>query len=153
MERYNSLSLPSFVIQSFFGMSRPAASLASEPHNETCSDGHGFAGTGPTGTGAGHQNVTRDIPVPVSVGDGLWHQPCQQPQPRLITVVPRLTMGDLVATQHQRRLQGTEGVGWQAKPSILVCYFDFFCWFFRDFSWFQVFFTCLNAIESSRNTG
>jgi len=41
------------------------------------SDGHGFenpcgfAGTGLTGTGAGHQIVTRDIPVPVWAGDGL----------------------------------------------------------------------------------
>ncbi len=41
------------------------------------SDGHRFenpcryAGTGLTGTGAGHQIVTRDIPVPVWAGDGL----------------------------------------------------------------------------------
>ena len=31
---------------------------------------HGFAGTGHAGTGAGDQIVTRDIPVPVWVGDG-----------------------------------------------------------------------------------
>jgi len=31
----------------------------------------GIAGTGLTGVGAGHQIVTRDIPVPVWVGDGL----------------------------------------------------------------------------------
>ena len=41
------------------------------------SDGHGFenpcgfAGTGLTGTGVGHQIVTCDIPVPVWAGDGL----------------------------------------------------------------------------------
>ena len=36
----------------------------------TSSDGHGFAGTGHAGTGAGDQIVTRDIPVPVWAGDG-----------------------------------------------------------------------------------
>jgi hypothetical protein len=34
------------------------------------SDGHGFAGTGHAGTGAGDQIVTRDIPVPVPAGNG-----------------------------------------------------------------------------------
>jgi hypothetical protein len=33
-------------------------------------DGHRFAGTGSTDTGAGDQIVTRDIPVPVLAGDG-----------------------------------------------------------------------------------
>ena len=40
------------------------------------SDGHGnanpcgIAGTGVTGTGTGEKKITRDIPVPVLVGDG-----------------------------------------------------------------------------------
>ena len=47
-------------------------------------------------------------------------------------------------------------MGWYAKPSIMVCYFDFFghlFMIFRDFSLFQVFFMHLDAFRCSRNTG
>ena len=49
--------------------------------------------------------------------------------------------------------ENTGGLSWHVQPSIMGCYFDFSAIFrlFLSFSEFQVLFTCLNALRSSRD--